>query len=308
MPFITTTCDIEHEWEERTKKSWWNPPGQPAEPEVLLRQVNPNTFQLMEGFRYELPERDSRGDEAYGWDVPAHALDLAPDADGLDNSTDLASVPPWLWWFIASHGRHTRVALLHDHLIDRPGITDQQSDRVFRIALGESDVPILRRWIMWTAVSLASTARRRGRWFVGLGYGVPLIAFFLSLFVWWLGRYEWWPLGWLSTAFEGGRWWPFEGVLWASSQGEPLWGRAWLLPLGIGVLGFAWGWRWLFGMIGVASIALPTILVWVSYVGVWLLDWGFTIGYRAYAKLRRLDLRIPSPNFGKPYRRQAGLF
>ncbi len=46
----------------------------------------------------------------------------------------------------------------------------------------------------------------------------------------------------------------------------------------------------------------------MSYVGVWLLDWGFTIGYRAYAKLRRLDLRIPSPNFGKPYRRQAGLF
>jgi len=61
-------------------------------------------------------------------------------------------------------------------------------------------------------------------------------------------------------------------------------------------------------MIGVASIALPTILVWVSYVVAWLLDSGMTVAYKAYAKVRRLDVRIPWPDFGKPYSRKAGRF
>jgi hypothetical protein len=275
MPFITLTDEIEDEWERRKGKLWWKPEDRPDEPEVLLRQVNPNRFQLMEGFRYELPERDRREGEEYRWDVPAHELDLAPDTPGKDNSTDLASVPPWLWWFISSHGRQTKPALLHDHLIDRRDVPDEQADRAFRIALTESGMSILRSWIVWTTVSLASTARKKpwGRLAVG-AYGVHLLAFFASGLYWWL---------------DGG--------------------RSWLVPLVLGLVGLlVWRWRWVFGVLGAALIAVPTLVVWLTYLLAWLLDWGATIAYRLWAALKRIDVQIPTPSFGKPYRRAPRRF
>jgi Protein of unknown function (DUF1353) len=273
MPFITLTHEIEDDWERRKGKSWWKPKDRPNEPEILLRQVNPNRFHLMEGFRYELPERDRRKGEPYRWDVPAHELDLAPDALGKDNSTDLASVPPWLWWFISSHGRQTKPALLHDHLIDREDVTDEQADRAFRIALIESDMSILRAWIIWTTVSLASTKRKKPWGLLAvIAYGVHLLAFFGSGLYWWLGG-------------------------------------SWLVPLALGLAGLLiWRWRWVFGVLGAALIALPTLVVWMTYLVAWLLDWGVTIAYRLWAALRRIDVHIPSPDIAKPYRRQPGRF
>lgn len=310
MPFITLTDEIEDEWEQRKGKSWWKPEDRPNEPEVLLRQVNPNRFHLMEGFRYELPERDRRKGEPYGWDVPAHELDLAPDVPGKDNSTDLASVPPWLWWFISSHGRQTKPALLHDHLIDRKDVSDEQADRAFRIALIESDVSILRAWIIWTTVSLASTARKRPWGVLVVGaYAAHLLAFFASGLYWWLGRYSWWPAGWLSSRFERGSWWPLADELWASDAGEALGGRSWLVPLVLGLSGLLiWRWRWVFGVLAAALVALPTLVVWLTYFVAWLLDWAATIAYRLWAALKRIDVHIPTPSFGKPYRRAPDRF
>lgn len=90
------------------------------------------------GLRYEVPVQDAAGD------------------------SDLASVPSVLWGLIASYGRQSAPALLHDHRsVLAAGLGDRQAalaqrrvdDRVFRTALREQGVPLLRSAIMWAWVS-----------------------------------------------------------------------------------------------------------------------------------------------------------
>ena len=95
----------------------------------------------------------------FGYDDPVSKRHYAVDP-GL--VTDLASVPMWLWSFIASHGRQSAPAVLHD---DRSAVADRlddrraalalrrEDDRVFRTALREQRVPLLRAWLMWAWVS-----------------------------------------------------------------------------------------------------------------------------------------------------------
>src|SRR5439155_7931978 len=64
----------------------------PGDPEVVLKQVGPNSFQLLHGFRYQAP------DSGVIYLVPAHDPSKPPTAP--NNSTDLASVPFWLWRFV----------------------------------------------------------------------------------------------------------------------------------------------------------------------------------------------------------------
>lgn len=77
-------------------------------------------------------------------------------------STDLASVPMSLWSFIASYGRQSAPAVLHDErsviaaeLRDRRMARTQrlEDDRVFRTALREQRVPLVRAWLTWAWVS-----------------------------------------------------------------------------------------------------------------------------------------------------------
>lgn len=110
-------------------------------------------FQLVRpiGFR----EHDS--DETY-W-VPAHDPSADPDSG---NRTDLASVPPFLQGFIASYGRQSAPAILHDHRRQVTGrmpgadalASAEEDDRVFRVALRQQKVPLLRAWLMWAFVSV----------------------------------------------------------------------------------------------------------------------------------------------------------
>ncbi|WP_448811121.1 DUF1353 domain-containing protein [Agromyces bauzanensis] len=114
--------------------------------ELLLAQrpADGHRFELRAGFVYEDPVSGRR--------YPVRA----------GRSSDLASVPTWLWSFIASYGRQSAPALLHD---DRSDVADalgdrraalvqrRQDDRVFRTALREQRVPLLRAWLMWAWVS-----------------------------------------------------------------------------------------------------------------------------------------------------------
>ena len=88
------------------------------------------------GRRYRVPAR------------PPGAPDPAPDAAraGAHGITDLASVPMWLWSFIASYGRQSAPAVLHDERsVDAADLGDaaaalaqrREDDRVFRTALRE---------------------------------------------------------------------------------------------------------------------------------------------------------------------------
>jgi hypothetical protein len=82
--------------------------------------------------------------------------------------TDLASIPRALWWLISPGGRHGKAAVLHDYLYRvRPRVSYTgegfeavmdlargQADRVFREAMREDGVGLLRAWVMWAAVRL----------------------------------------------------------------------------------------------------------------------------------------------------------
>ena len=126
---------------------------------LTLRVVGPKAFTVVDGFRY----RDQYdGLETYT--VPA----------GL--RTDLASVPFFLQWLVLSYGKHTMAAIVHDQYWDDDKTPPElrKANTAFRHAMWESDVPYLRRWFMWTAVTLAMMTRtwpgriRVAVWLVGL--------------------------------------------------------------------------------------------------------------------------------------------
>ncbi|HET8780633.1 MAG TPA: DUF1353 domain-containing protein [Agromyces sp.] len=138
--------------------------GRPLD-ELLLAQrpADGYLFEVREGFVYDDPATGRQ------YRVPAKAAPTAPTSGppsplharehGL---TDLASVPMWLWSFIASYGRQSAPAVLHDErstdaaeLDDTRAAREQrvEDDRVFRTALREQRVPLLRAWIMWAWVS-----------------------------------------------------------------------------------------------------------------------------------------------------------
>ncbi|HVF13132.1 MAG TPA: DUF1353 domain-containing protein [Acidimicrobiales bacterium] len=126
---------------------------------LTLRVVGPKAFEVVDGFRY----RDQYdGMETYT--VP-------PGTD-----TDLASVPFFLQWLVLSYGKHTMAAVVHDEYWDnKKSQADlRKANTAFRHAMWESDVAFLRRWFMWTAVTLAMVIRkwpgmlRVAVWVVGL--------------------------------------------------------------------------------------------------------------------------------------------
>jgi hypothetical protein len=95
-------------------------PFQPDEP-VELEQIDRKRFLLMRGFSYTDPDGERHH--------------VTPEGVG---KTDLASLPSILWWFVASYGRQTRAALVHDQLIDQ--IERHDADWVFRRALADSGI------------------------------------------------------------------------------------------------------------------------------------------------------------------------
>ncbi len=143
------------------------PTGEPLTRLPLLYRLN-RDFQLMEAFRWVDP-RDGTVTE-----VPAHDLTKPPT---VGNGTDFASVPPFLWGLIASYGKQTLPAILHDRLSYLARVAPSGSlelrrtaDETFRVALVESGVHQLRARVMWGAVGLERYARHGG------GLGILLIA------------------------------------------------------------------------------------------------------------------------------------
>lgn len=96
------------------------------------------------------------------------------DADGF--RSDLTSVPSLFTWLVPRTGNHLPAALLHDGLVHDPGeprsyrgpsIDREEADRIFRDAMGELGTGRVRRWLMWTAVTMATATTDlypRWRW------------------------------------------------------------------------------------------------------------------------------------------------
>ncbi|WP_198165819.1 DUF1353 domain-containing protein [Agromyces laixinhei] len=127
--------------------------------ELLLAQRpdDGHRFQVRAPFAYLDPVGGQR------YEVPVQDAASSPgDAGDGAAGSDLASVPSALWGLIASYGRQSAPALLHDHrsavaagLGDRRAALAQRrvDDRVFRTALREQGVPVLRTAVMWAWVS-----------------------------------------------------------------------------------------------------------------------------------------------------------
>lgn len=153
-----------------------------------------------DGHRFEVREAIVYVDPGSGRRYRAPAAGEGPAPIGV---TDLASVPSPLWGFIASYGRQSAPAVLHDAqsraaeaLGDRRRalLQRREDDLVFRRALIEQGVPRMRAWLMWAWVSAD-----RERAFAGppgwlllaqVGLGVLVIVASVVLAVidgpWWL--------------------------------------------------------------------------------------------------------------------------
>lgn len=72
-------------------------------------------------------------------------------------TTDFASVPRPFVWLLPPYGAYTKAAILHDYLV-RPeaGVSRADADGIFRRAMRELGVQLVRRWMMWAAVRFAS--------------------------------------------------------------------------------------------------------------------------------------------------------
>ena len=119
-------------------------------------------FQVAESFCWRDPRDNDRV-----LTILAHDLTLPP---GEGNSTDFASVPPFLWGLIASFGKQTLPAILHDSLTQDARLAPanqrlelrRTADEDFRVSLIDSGVHQLRARVMWASVGMERYARHAG--------------------------------------------------------------------------------------------------------------------------------------------------
>ena len=130
------------------------PPDPGADPRIVLER---HTEEGVETFSLErrLAYRDRHLGELL---VPADA--------GF--RTDLTSVPALFTWLVPKTGAHLPAALLHDALVagradptsyvstEGRGVDRVAADRVFRDAMADTGTGVIRRWIVWTAVTVAT--------------------------------------------------------------------------------------------------------------------------------------------------------
>lgn len=213
---------------------------------VVLEQVGSKTFRILEPFRYV----DASTGEQF----------VVPDPRWGDQPSDLASVPAVLQWVVPRYGQHTLPALLHDQLVDNDLVdARERADRIFRDAMGEQGVPIVRRWLMWAAVSIG-TVVTEARWRL-----VPVAL---------------WLLAWAALAFRltppFASWdvWVFNTL-----SRVPWWAAAVAAVAGPPVLGVLWARRYLAGVIsayGAFLFAVPLVAI-VLALGVYTtIEWVAT--------------------------------
>lgn len=112
--------------------------------------------------------------------------------------TDLTSVP-WLFtWLVPRTGAFLPAALVHDglysppdrpdYVVSGPWVDRVEADRVLRDALRDLGTPVLRRWLMWSAVTVATMVRGRDtRWSTGQRWRYRLVALGTVALIAWLG-------------------------------------------------------------------------------------------------------------------------
>jgi hypothetical protein len=192
---------------------------------------------------------------------------LVPD-DLTTFQTDLTSVPALMTWLVPKTGEHLPAALLHDGLIasadeERRGIRTYRStnnvtvnrveaDRIFRDAMADRGTGLVRRWLIWSAVTLGTmfsnndvgmSRARQWRYRIAIA-GSLLVVVYVGLCA--------------TLALFDAQWPGFVGVPWMDD-------RRWYYRLlgGAGgaitvpfVLGFTWGRFRVAGWVGGIAVSL----------------------------------------------------
>ena len=139
---------------------------------------------------------------------------LAGPVDVEHFRTDLASVPWVFAWLVPGLGTHLPAVLLHDMLVLKPGeepahegppVDRVEADRILREAMGSLGTPVIRRWIMWAAVSFATCVAERARrpWRAAVAVATVLVIVVLGVLATldvvdavdvlpWMGDRPWW--------------------------------------------------------------------------------------------------------------------
>ena len=151
---------------------WYDPAKGPGYP-VIIRLARAHVVPAEDwNMECTIAYRD-REFEAMG------EADFVAPRDLTRFTTDLTSVPQLLTWLVPRSGLHLPAALLHDALIppysamdanqkplpDWTGpttVSRQQADRVLRDGMADLGVPLLRRWMVWAAVSIPTAMK--GSW------------------------------------------------------------------------------------------------------------------------------------------------
>jgi hypothetical protein len=136
-----------------------------------------------------------------------HLGELLVPADPARFTTDLTSVPTVFAWLVPRTGRHLPAALVHDALVahtgepayvSRGGRVDRvEADRVFRDAMADTGTGVVRRWLAWSAVTLATIVVAPGAqlpWGPAVGWWRRGVAVGSLLLIGWLGWCASWDL------------------------------------------------------------------------------------------------------------------
>lgn len=130
------------------------PPDPGADPRIVLErhaEEGVETFSLERRLAY----------------LDRHVGELLVPADTTFR-TDLTSVPALFTWLVPKTGAHLPAALLHDALVagrvdpasyvstQGHAVDRVQADRIFRDAMADTGTGVIRRWIVWTAVTVAT--------------------------------------------------------------------------------------------------------------------------------------------------------
>lgn len=185
--------------------------------------------------------------------------ELLVPADPMAFATDMASVPSVFTWLVPRSGHHLPAALVHDGLVGSAAeaptyissegveVGFEQANRVFRDAMADAGTGFVRRWLMWTACTLAVmvvgdtgwSSVERWRWRVT---AVGTLALLVGLGLWTTSD---------LLDVVGGVPWMGEGPLWS----RLLTGAAGAVAIPL-VVAQAWGrFRWA-GMIAGTMLAL----------------------------------------------------